>query len=98
MYKFWVCVHCDLDDLNMTFVQGRDTPLGIENSCKSNSPKMSFWLYVYFNIDLWNMTLGKGYDTLFGVGLCEVLVPSKFNKLVKSYIPIAFLALCPFWP
>ena len=25
---FWVCVHCDLDIIDMTFGQGHDTPLG----------------------------------------------------------------------
>ena len=76
-HGFWVpvCVHCNLDLEDMTFVHGHDTPLGqgkqlakISRSNKELWPGHIFLVYVHCDLDLRDMTLTQGHDTPLGHG------------------------------
>ena len=91
-HGFWLCVHCDLVDMNLG--QGNNTPLGhgqqlCEASFKSklpvkgNIPGYTFLLCIH--CDLGDKTFDQGHDILVGHGhqLCKMLFKS--NMKVMSY-------------
>ena len=74
--RFWVCVHCGHDLIEMTLVQCYDLPFGHgQQSCeilsrlnlaiRAYDPDTDLGI-VYCDLDLGDLTLGQGYDTSFG--------------------------------
>ena len=97
-HKFLVCVHCDLDLGDMTFVSRSWHPLGswitivwdiikIKHNSEYLWPGLIFWMCLHCDLELSDMTLFQGHDIPLGHGqqLCEIL--SRSDKGVRSYDP-----------
>ena len=97
-HRFWVCVRCDLDLGDMTFVSRSWHTLGswtlivwdiikIKHGSEELWPGLIFWICFRCDLELSDMALVQGHDTPLGHGqqLCEIL--SRSDKGVRSYGP-----------